>query len=145
MSARPVLVGLLLLGPAASAALAQPAPARAPAAPVGESNPLLCLEAGGPTAAVTALAFSPDGQALYAAGYDKVVRVWRRDADTKAFRLDPRATFRVPIGPGRDGVLNVLAVSPDGAWLAVSGLGVYRGGSGFGQAGWVVPDEALTA
>jgi hypothetical protein len=139
MSGRPFFIALLMLAPAGADALAQ-----APAAPAGDSNPLLCLEAGGPTAAVTALAFSPDGRTLYAAGYDKVVRVWKKNPGGADFQLDPRATARVPIGPGRDGVINVLAASPDGKWLAVSGLGVYRGGSGFGQEGRIVPDEALS-
>src|SRR4051812_23303415 len=90
-------------------------------APVGDAEPLPVLDVGGPSAAVTALAFAPDGQTLYSAGYDKVVRVWRRDVATAAFRPDAQATVRVPIGPGRDGVINVLAVSPDGEWLAASG------------------------
>jgi WD40 repeat protein len=42
----------------------------------GDKEPLLCLQTGGPTALVTALAFSPDGKTLYATGFDKVVRVW---------------------------------------------------------------------
>ncbi|MBC7851825.1 MAG: hypothetical protein IAF94_00170, partial [Pirellulaceae bacterium] len=41
-----------------------------------EGEPLLRLEAGGPTGYVTALAFSPDAQALYAGSWDKTVRVW---------------------------------------------------------------------
>jgi WD40 repeat protein len=131
-----------MLVSAAPQMLAQGPPT--PAAPVGESNPLPFLDGDGPTAAVTALTFSPDGRTLYSAGYDKVVRVWRRGANA-AFQPDPQATFRVPIGPGRDGVINVLAVSPDGNWLAASGLGVFRGGSGFTQAGYVVSDDALTA
>lgn len=141
MSVRPLFLTVLILLSAAPRMLAQ-GPAN-PAAPVGESNPLPFLDGDGPTAAVTALTFSPDGQTLYSAGYDKVVRVWRRGA--AAFQPDPQATFRVPIGPGRDGVINVLAASPDGNWLAVSGLGVFRGGSGFTQPGYVVPDDALTA
>ncbi len=145
MRSRPLIVGVLVLLSAGTAVRAQGVPAPAQAAPVGVADPLPRIDAGGPTAAVTALAFGPDGRALYAAGYDKVVRVWRPGPDGKGFQPDARSTFRVPIGPGRDGVINVLAVSPDGAWLAVSGLGVYRGGSGFGQAGWVVPDDALTA
>lgn len=110
---------------------------------VGVTTPLATLEAGGPTAAVTALAFSPDAATLYSAGHDKVVRVWRRDPATGAFALDPAATLRVPIGPGRDGVLNVMAVSPDGAWVAASGLSVFPKASGFGTDGWINPPGEL--
>lgn len=139
MSYRSILLTVAICASIGSPSTAQPA-----AAPVGESTPIPCLETGGPAAAVTSLAFSPDGTTLYAAGYDKVVHVWRMDPNTKAYGLDQRATFRIPIGPGRDGVINVIAVSPDGSTLAVSGLGVYRGGSGFTQSGWIVPEATLT-
>jgi len=49
-----------------------------PDQPAGDREPLFHLETGGPTSLVTALAFSPDGGTLYEAGWDKVVRVWRR-------------------------------------------------------------------
>ena len=45
-----------------------------PPLPPADKAPVLRLEAGGPTSFVTSLAFSPDGQLLYAAGWDKVVR-----------------------------------------------------------------------
>src|SRR6516165_2561466 len=70
----------------------------------GDKNPLLRVEAGGPTSLVTALAFSPDGQTLYAGGWDKVVRVWARDARTGTW--EDRPAFRVPLGPGADGKIN---------------------------------------
>src|SRR6266404_1696093 len=103
-------------------ALAQEPPAKAPPPEIADRDPLLRLEAGGPTTAVTALTFSPDGKTLYAAGFDKVVRVWRLDEKTGQFTLEPFA-FRVPVGPERTGILNALAVSADSEWLAVSGLG----------------------
>jgi WD40 repeat protein len=106
--------------------------------PQGDKEPLLCLEAGGPTAFVTGLAFSPDGKTLYATGFDKVVRVWTLNA-AGAFTLD-QTTYRVPIGPGLEGgALNALALSADGTWLAMGGLGLTRGGSGFHMLGWTLP------
>src|SRR5947199_3368605 len=98
-----------------------PLRAQAPVIPPGDAEPILRLEAGGPTAYVTALAFSPDGKRLYAAGFDKVVRVWLRDEQGQ-FRLD-RVSYRIPLGPGINGAINTLAISPDGTHLAVGGQG----------------------
>ncbi|HLJ95302.1 MAG TPA: hypothetical protein VKU02_19140 [Gemmataceae bacterium] len=110
-----------------------------PVLPPGEKEPLLRLEAGGPTSYVTALAFSSDGQLLYVGGWDKVVRVWRLNNQGQ-FVLEPGA-YRVPLGPGLAGAINSLALSEDGNWLAVAGLGVFRGAAGFRQRGWIMPSD----
>lgn len=117
--------------------LALSAQAQAPVLPPGEKEPVLRLEAGGPTTYVTALTFSPDGQSLYASGWDKVVRVWTLN-ERKEFVLD-RAAYRVPIGPGLEGAINAMALSPDGLWLAAAGMGIVRGGASFRRAGIVLP------
>src|SRR5437660_11288530 len=96
---------------------ASPTRAQAPVLPPGDKEPLLRLEAGGPTSYVTALAFSPDGQNLYAAGWDKVVRVWNLDRQGKF--VPDEVAYRIPVGPGLAGAINALAVSPEGNWLAV--------------------------
>jgi WD40 repeat protein len=110
---------------------------RLPAALTGK--PILRPDPPGPLAAVNALAFSDDGVSLrlHAAGFDKVIHTWA--FQDGRFVHDPRATFRVPIGPGPLGALNVLATSPDGQWLAVSGLSVNRHSPGFTQAGAIWP------
>jgi WD40 repeat protein len=111
-----------------------------PAAGAAAPQPLLRLEADGPASRVTALAFSPDGRTLYATGFDKVVRAW--ELDPTGTRFTPTAwVYRVPIGPGNVGVLNALAVSPDGAWLAVAGHGATRVGARPAEAGRVYPYE----
>jgi len=118
--------------------LAAPASAAdEPLVPPADDKPILQLDAGGPMAAVTALAFAPDGKTLYVGGFDKVVRVWTLDEKSGAFTA--RATYHVPIGPGMNGLINALAVSPDGRWLAVAGSGAIRGTAGFGETGLIVP------
>jgi WD40 repeat protein len=97
-------------------------------------EPVLRLQAGGPVAAVNGLAFAPDGT-LYAAGYDTVTRAWARGEGGS----NPRATYRVPLGPGSAGAVNALAVSPDGRWLAVAGFGLPREATGFRQTGFLMP------
>ena len=89
------------------------------------------------------MAFGADGATLYEAGWDKLVRVWRRDARTGRFTLDPASTLRIPIGPGDAGVLNALAVSADGAWLAVGGNAVLPEDAGFRQIGLVLPRDSV--
>ncbi|MBV8555101.1 MAG: hypothetical protein JO116_06030, partial [Planctomycetaceae bacterium] len=113
-----------------------------PDQPAGDREPLFHLETGGPTSLVTALAFSTDGGTLYEAGWDKVVRVWRRQGPQGNFALDAAATYRVPIGPGVDGAINAMALSSDGAWLAVAGNGVVRNRPGFRQLGLMIPAPA---
>ena len=56
--------------------------------PPSDKEPVLRLEAGGPTSFVTSLAFGADGKTLYAAGFDKVVRVWNLAPKTGEFVLD---------------------------------------------------------
>src|SRR5262249_50810214 len=101
--------------------------------PPGQANPVLRVEAGGPTSLVNSLAFSPDGQTLYGGGWDKVVHVWRLDA--QAQRWLPAQAYRVPLGPGDDGKINAIAVSADGNWLAVAGSAAIRSRAGFRQVG----------
>jgi WD40 repeat protein len=110
--------------------------------PAALKEPVLRVEAGGPTAFVTALAFSPDGKRLYAGGFDKTVHVWDWNEKTTEFVASTNA-YRVPITPGVGGVINALALSPNGQWLAVAGNGIVRKTAGFGQSGIVASKEKL--
>src|SRR5262249_25428854 len=67
---------------------------------------------------------------------------WKRDASGDF--VPQRTSYRVPIGPGQRGAINTLALSPDGRWLAVGGLGVFRGQAGFRLPGLAVPSAAMT-
>src|SRR5262245_28019283 len=84
----------------------EPARGQGPALAPLQKEPLLRVEAGGPMAFVTTLAFGPDGKTLYAAGFDKVVRTWAIDKDDKNGKFVLGAVaHRVPVGPGTDGTL----------------------------------------
>ncbi len=108
--------------------------------PVLDDRPVLQVDAGGSSAAVTALAFSPDGDTLYVAGLDKVVRVWHHGKN--GFEL--ARAFRVPLGPGTAGAINAIALSPDGQWLAIAGRAPMRGETGFSRSGLIVDAAAFT-
>lgn len=129
----------------AACCMAQSVSTAAPILPAGDKKPFLRIEAGGPSSFVTSLAFRPDGKTLYEAGFDKIVRVWKLDEEQKTFVLDAGASYRIPIGPGLEGgVINAVALSPDGEWLAVAGLGLVREAAGFREPGKVVPLSAMS-
>lgn len=128
-----IAVRCLCILPVACILAGLAAAAQETALPPYHKEPILRVEAGGSTAFVTALAFSPDGKKLYAGGFDKVVRVWNLNAEN---RFVPSTTaYRVPIGPGIAGSINALALSSDGKWLAVAGAGMVRKAPGFGMPG----------
>jgi hypothetical protein len=111
--------------------------------PAGDKDPVLRLEGRGPLSSVQGVAFAPGGATLYEAGWDKVVRVWRRDAQNGQFTLDPSSTLRIPIGPGDQGVLQAVAISADGAWLAVGGNALLPENAGFRQVGLILPRQSV--
>jgi WD40 repeat protein len=90
-----------------------------------ESRPWLSINAGGHTAGVNALAFSPDGTHLYSGGLDKTIHVWDMSAavrDLRRGRLLERS-IRWPVNRGLRGSIYTLAVAPMDRLLAVAGYG----------------------
>lgn len=100
-------------------------------------EPILQLDLDGPNGFVTCLEFDREGR-LYAGGWDKVVRVWRRD-EQERYVLDRGRTMRVPIGTGLDGAINAVAVSSDGNLVAIAGRGVAKGTAQFRESGRLIP------
>jgi WD40 repeat protein len=85
----------------------------------------LRINAGGHTAAVEALAFTPDSTRLCSAGLDKVVQVWNLGAVTRDIRrvfLRER-TIRWQVARGLRGSIYALASAPDDGLLALAGYG----------------------
>lgn len=103
---RSLLIALLVLLPA----LAQPAP-EVPAA----SQPFPTLDPGMHTAPIFRFAVDRAGHYGVSASHDKTARVW----DLHDGRL--LQTLRVPVGTGHEGKLFAVAISPDGATVAVGG------------------------
>ncbi|MCO6456713.1 MAG: hypothetical protein J5I93_15550 [Pirellulaceae bacterium] len=139
MRAAPLaLAGILWL--VAQPAAAQPAADGQPAG--GGPQPILRVDPGGPSSFVTSLAFGPQAQTLFAAGWDKLTRAWTVD-DQQRFEPAPAQALRVPLGPGRSGQLNAVAVSPDARWIAVAGVGnIQSGVAGFRDLGRILPTAA---
>lgn len=81
----------------------------------GAEKPVLVLDAGGHTATVRDVLFTPDERELITVSEDKTIRVW----DTLSG--EPLRVIRPPVGTGDEGRLFAAALSPDGQWLAVGG------------------------
>src|SRR3954469_7625774 len=75
-----------------------------------ESYSIIRLEPGGPGGQVTGLCFAPDSKVLYVSGWSKTVQVWDRDQKTGLLNQNRRATLRIPLGLGVDGVINAMAL-----------------------------------
>jgi WD40 repeat protein len=75
----------------------------------------LMLDTGGHMSKVWKVIVTPDGKQIISSSDDKVVRVWDI-ASGKTVR-----TIRGQVGPGSDGKLYAIALSPNGKWLAVGG------------------------
>ncbi len=89
-----------------------------------EEEPWLRLNAGGHTATVEALAFTPDGERLCSAGLDKNVLVWNLSnlRDLKRTFLRER-TIRWQVARGLRGSIYALASAPNDGLLAIGGYG----------------------
>lgn len=126
-SSRCVLAAVVLL-----AAVGR-GPAQEPPLPPADRTPVLRVDPGGPAAPVPAVAVAPDGDTIYVAGLDKLVRVYSRK-DGKFVEGSP---LRVPLGPGNAGAVNAVAVSPDGRWVAAAGRAPMRDEAKFADDGLV--------
>lgn len=84
----------------------------------------LDLDTGGHRAFVKDIAFSPDGQFLVSASDDKTIRIWDWQAG-RSIR-----TLRGQIGPGNEGKIFGIAISPDGGTIAAGGYF----GAGLGES-----------
>jgi WD40 repeat protein len=90
-----------------------------------EEEPWLRINAGGHTAAVEALCFTPDSTRLCSAGLDKVVQVWNVSAVTRDLRrvfLRERI-IRWQVARGLRGSIYAIASSPGDGLLAIGGYG----------------------
>ncbi len=75
----------------------------------------LMLDTGGHMSKVWKVLVTPDGKQIVSSSDDKVIRVWDIQAG-KTVR-----TIRGQAGPGSEGKIYSIALSPDGKWLAAGG------------------------
>ena len=113
------LLGLLLPASGPSPAQAQ-APVGQPSArtadPPASPKPFPAIEAGMHTAIIRRIAVDRAGRWAVTASDDKTARIWNL-ASGQLVRV-----LRVPVGEGDEGKLYAVALSPDGALVALGGI-----------------------
>jgi len=92
--------------------------------PTAPGKPQLVIDADGHNDVVRRVLFTPNGKQVITVSVDKSARVWDLDSGDRA------RIFRLPSGPGDEGSLSAAAISPDGKFLAVSGMPPGRGKNG---------------
>jgi WD40 repeat protein len=80
------------------------------------TRPYLMLDTGGHMGTIRGLAFTADADQIVSASQDKIVRVW----DWRSGRTV--RTIRGAAGPGEQGKILAMALSPDNKWLAIGGV-----------------------
>ncbi|MFH1136344.1 MAG: caspase family protein [Pseudomonadota bacterium] len=117
-----MLLSVVLFFASCAGGPAPEVPAPAPSPPVKPTpvsrvvgKPLLRIDPGGHLAHVFDLRFTADSRELISLGEDKVVRVWDLETGRTA------RTILGQVGPGLEGALYALALSPDEKVLAVGG------------------------
>lgn len=93
-----------------------------PALWAGEPSeePILRLETGRHTDAISQVASDANGRWLATASDDKTLRLW----DSASGEL--LNTWRLPIGIGHEGKLYAVAMDPAGVWIAAGGMTGYE-------------------
>src|SRR5262245_2557490 len=81
------------------------------------SEPFLVLDPDMHTAPIKAMVTDAAGRYIITGSQDKTVRVWSAN-DGRLLR-----TIRLPSGPGAEGQVYTVAVSPDGNTIAAAGWG----------------------
>ncbi|MEJ5376343.1 MAG: caspase family protein [bacterium] len=81
-------------------------------------EPVLSLETGTHTGRITALDADSSGRLLVTTATDKTARVWDISRGEEPVLLN---TLRPPIGPGMEGKLYAVAISPDARTVACAG------------------------
>jgi WD40 repeat protein len=97
-------------------------PASAKDGPPASTKPFPSTEAGMHSAPIRRIAVDGSGRWAVTASHDKTARIWNLDSG-KLERV-----LRVPVGDGHEGKLYAVALSPDGALVALGGFTGSAGG-----------------